>query len=63
MSEPTIVEITSLAAGGDGVGRLADGRIVFVPWTAPGDRVEVMVKQALAQSPEMIAYLRNAAGE
>ncbi len=30
---------------------------------APGDRVEVMVKQALAQSPEMIAYLRNAAGE
>ena len=30
---------------------------------APGDQVEVMVKQALAQSPEMIAYLRNAAGE
>jgi len=33
------VEITAIAAGGDGVGRLADGRAVFVPRTAPGDRV------------------------
>lgn len=45
MSEPTIVEITSLAAGGDGVGRLPDGRIVFVPWTAPGDRVEIRLRE------------------
>ncbi len=34
------VRITAIAAGGDGVGRLADGRTVFVPRTAPGDLVE-----------------------
>jgi 23S rRNA (uracil1939-C5)-methyltransferase len=37
----TSVRILRLAAGGDGVGRLADGRTVFVPRTAPGDLVEV----------------------
>lgn len=35
-----LVRITSIAAGGDGVGRLADGRAVFVPRTAPGDLIE-----------------------
>ena len=35
----TEVDITAIAAGGDGVGRLSDGRAVFVPRTAPGDRV------------------------
>src|SRR5207247_8632023 len=34
-----VVTITRIAVGGDGVGRLADGRAVFVPRTAPGDRV------------------------
>lgn len=34
------VRILRLAAGGDGVGRLEDGRTVFVPRTAPGDLVE-----------------------
>jgi 23S rRNA (uracil1939-C5)-methyltransferase len=34
-----VVTITGIAAGGDGVGRLADGRAVFVPRAAPGDRV------------------------
>ncbi len=33
------VEILRLAGGGDGVGKLADGLTVFVPRTAPGDRV------------------------
>jgi len=33
------VSIERLAAGGDGVGHLADGITVFVPRTAPGDRV------------------------
>ena len=37
------LSIDSLAAGGDGVGRLADGRVVFVPLTAPGDRVRARV--------------------
>ena len=34
-----VVEIARLAAGGDGVGRLPDGRTVFVPASAPGDRL------------------------
>jgi 23S rRNA (uracil1939-C5)-methyltransferase len=37
----TCVEISGIAAGGDGVGRLEDGMTVFVPRTAPGDVVEV----------------------
>lgn len=37
----TPVRILRLAAGGDGVGRLEDGRTVFVPRTAPGDLVEL----------------------
>jgi len=34
------VRILRLAAGGDGVGKLEDGRTVFVPRTAPGDLIE-----------------------
>ena len=37
------VRIRSIAAGGDGVGTLEDGRTVFVPRTAPGDLVELKV--------------------
>jgi len=33
------VGIERIAAGGDGVGHLEDGRVVFVPRTAPGDVV------------------------
>jgi 23S rRNA (uracil1939-C5)-methyltransferase len=36
-----VIRILRLAAGGDGVGRLEDGRAVFVPRTAPGDLVEL----------------------
>ena len=36
-----VVAITAIAAGGDGVGRLGDGRAVFVPRTAPGERVRL----------------------
>jgi 23S rRNA (uracil1939-C5)-methyltransferase len=35
-----IVDVTALAAGGDGVAR-DEGRVTFVPRTAPGDRVRV----------------------
>jgi 23S rRNA (uracil1939-C5)-methyltransferase len=35
------VRIRGIAAGGDGVGTLADGRAVFVPRTAPGELVEL----------------------
>ena len=37
----TPVRILRLATGGDGVGRLEDGRTVFVPRTAPGELVEL----------------------
>jgi 23S rRNA (uracil1939-C5)-methyltransferase len=35
------IRILRLAAGGDGVGKLEDGRTVFVPRTAPGDLIEI----------------------
>ena len=37
----TSVSILRLAAGGDGIAKLPDGRTVFVPRTAPGDLVEL----------------------
>src|SRR5439155_19302116 len=50
-----LVTIAGIAAGGDGVGRLADGRAVFVPRTAPGDRVVLR--------PGMQLHKRFARGE
>lgn len=43
MSATTQVEIESIAAGGDGVGR-SEGLVLFVPRTAPGDLVSVNFK-------------------
>ena len=40
MASNSPIRIERIAAGGDGVGRLADGRTVFVPRTAPGDLIE-----------------------
>ncbi len=37
----TAIRILRFAAGGDGVGKLPDGKTVFVPRTAPGDLIEV----------------------
>jgi 23S rRNA (uracil1939-C5)-methyltransferase len=37
----TGVRIVRLAAGGDGVGRLPDGKTVFIPRTAPEDLVQL----------------------
>ena len=45
------VEIRSIGAGGVGVGNLPDGRIVFVPRTAPGDRARI----ALTREKERFA--------
>jgi len=39
----TDLAITALAAGGDGVGRDDNGRVTFVPRSAPGDRVRVRI--------------------
>jgi len=37
------IRIADIAFGGDGVGRLADGSVVFVPFTAVGDDVTIDV--------------------
>ncbi len=44
--KPEVIDITGVAAGGAGVGRLSDGRVTFVHRTAPGDRVEVRVTES-----------------
>jgi 23S rRNA (uracil1939-C5)-methyltransferase len=43
-----VVTIERLVFQGDGMGRLPDGRVIFVPYTAPGDEVEVRVEEARA---------------
>ncbi len=60
------LEIHGLGASGDGVGRLADGRVVFVEGALPGDRVEVLLgerrkkvqfaslREVLRPSPERV---------
>jgi 23S rRNA (uracil1939-C5)-methyltransferase len=37
------VEVRALAAGGSGVADLPDGRVIFVPRTAPGDKARVHI--------------------
>jgi 23S rRNA (uracil1939-C5)-methyltransferase len=51
------LRIESLAAGGDGVGRAPDGRVVFVPFSAPGDLARVAIRERRAR------WLRGAAVE
>lgn len=41
----TVVDILRIASGGSGVARLPDGMAVFVPRTAPGDRVAIHVME------------------
>ncbi len=43
------LEIERLAAGGEGVAHAPDGRVVFVPATAPGDHVRVRVSETHAK--------------
>ena len=42
---PVQVRIESIAAGGEGVGRLPDGRVTFVHRTAPGDLAEIALTE------------------
>ena len=44
-----VLEITSIIAGGDGIARRPDGCTVFVPRTAPGERVEVQYTEIRKQ--------------
>ncbi len=45
MADVVEIVIDSLAAGGDGVARDADGRVTFVSHSAPGDRVRARIGQ------------------
>jgi len=38
---PVVLQVDRIITGGDGIARQSDGRVVFVPRTAPGERVEV----------------------
>ena len=40
------VTVRGIAAGGSGVADLPDGRVVFVPRTAPGDRASVQIEKS-----------------
>lgn len=42
---PVEVQVRAVASGGDGVAELPDGKVVFVPRTAPGDRALVTVQE------------------
>ena len=45
-SENLILEVTDLARGGAGVARDEGGRVVFIPRSAPGDRLRVRIVRA-----------------
>lgn len=45
VGERTVVRIRGLASSGAGLGDLADGRVVFVHRTAPGDLADVRVRR------------------
>ncbi|HWQ03759.1 MAG TPA: class I SAM-dependent RNA methyltransferase [Longilinea sp.] len=52
------VEITGMVFGGDGIGRLADGRAVFVPFVLPGERVLVeLVEEKRGHARAHVAQL------
>src|SRR5690242_8664117 len=42
--DPEIL-LTTLAYGGDAIGRLEDGRAVFVPFGLPGERVRIRIME------------------
>lgn len=44
-----ILDVTGVVAGGDGMARRGDGRVVFVPRSSPGERVEISYIESHAQ--------------
>ena len=46
MDAPVSVTVRGIAAGGAGVADLPDGRVVFVPRTAPGDRARIRIRKS-----------------
>jgi 23S rRNA (uracil1939-C5)-methyltransferase len=58
------VRIESIGAGGEGVGRLADGRVVFAHRTAPGDlaTIEIVEEKARWARGRLLEVVEPAAG-
>ncbi len=52
MDTPVAVTVRAIAAGGAGVADLPDGRVVFVPRTAPGDRARIRISKSRARWAE-----------
>ena len=69
------LEVERLAGGGDGVAHAPDGRVVFVPFTVPGDLIRARVREAhkswlraevverLADGPDRVEPACEAFGE
>jgi 23S rRNA (uracil1939-C5)-methyltransferase len=58
------VKVNGLAYGGDAVGHLADGRVVFVPYAIPGEMVGVKLVEDKARHAraELVEVLEQAEG-
>ena len=64
MDELFEVRIDSLAYGGDALGRLPDGRVVFVPYAIPGEVVKLKIvddkpRHAMAELVEVLQGSRD----
>ena len=60
MEPEAVVTIEKLVHGGEGLARLPDGRVVFVPDTIPGEKVRIRITQklgdyALARPEEILS--------
>ncbi len=55
------VELTALSHGGEAIGRLPDGRAVFVPFALPGERarVELVEEKARYARAELLELIRT----
>ncbi|MFI5311188.1 MAG: class I SAM-dependent RNA methyltransferase [Gemmatimonadales bacterium] len=62
MTDTLTLDVDSIAAGGDGVAR-HDGLVVFVPRTAPGDRVVARVSQRGRMARGVLERVSRAASE
>jgi 23S rRNA (uracil1939-C5)-methyltransferase len=60
----TVVELTEPVFGGDSLGRLDDGRVVFVPRTLPGERARVGLREVRKDYArgELLALERSVPG-
>lgn len=65
MSGPSVeLTVDAIAAGGSGVGRTAEGQVVFLPRTAPGDRVvaELVERRRRWARGRVVTWLRAGPG-